>query len=106
MKLITKEIEKRIEKYPIYSQDGKNKDALVIAKFFHPWGGYTWYVLEGEKLDNGDIQFYGYVDGQFGEYGYFTLSELESVRYMGLGVERDMYFKPCKLSEVVREVVY
>ena len=106
MKLITKEIEKKLAKYPLYSQDGKGKDATVVCKFFHPWGGYTWYVLEAKKMDDGDYEFYGYVDGQFGEFGYFTLSELESIRYMTLGVERDMYFKPCKLSEVVESVVF
>ena len=105
MKLMTKEIEKRLEKYPLYSQDGKEEKA-VVCKFFHPWGGWTWYVLEGNKFENGDWEFFGYVEGDFSEFGYFTLSELESVRVMGLGVERDMYFKPCKLSEVVREGVY
>ena len=104
MKLMTKEIEKRLEKYPLYAQDGK-EEKTVVCKFFHPWGGYTWYVLEGEKQADGDWLFYGYVEGQFGEYGYFTLSELTSIRFMGLGVERDMYFKPCKLSEVIREEV-
>ena len=29
MKLITKEIEKKIEKYPLYSQDGKGDNAVL-----------------------------------------------------------------------------
>lgn len=107
MKLMTKEIEKKLEKYPMRSQDGlpaEEKD--VICKFFHPWGNFTWYVLEGEKLDNGDYEFFGWVTGEFPEYGYFTLSDLESVRVMGLGVERDRYFRPCKLSEILSGEVY
>lgn len=28
MKLITKEIKKRLEKYPLYSQDGKKEEAI------------------------------------------------------------------------------
>ena len=36
MKLLTKELEKKFEKYPLYSQDGKGLDAEVIAKFYNP----------------------------------------------------------------------
>ena len=107
MKLMTKELENRLAKYPLYSQDGKGKDeTMVIAKFFFPVGNWTWYVTEGNKTENGDWEFYGYVVGDFPEFGYFTLSELESVNVRGLMVERDMYFKPCKLTEVVERVVY
>ncbi len=109
MKLLTKELEKKLEKHPLYSQDGKGKDAEVIAKFFFPMGNWTWYVLEGERYEGdgeSDWEFYGYVVGDFPEFGYFTLSELESVSINGLKVERDMHFKPCKLGDVVERVVY
>lgn len=94
MKLITKEIEKKIAKYPLYSQDGKGDDAVVICKFF---GGscWSWYATEGNIMPNGDIEFFGLVVGPYGaELGYFTLSELEGVKFppFGLGVERDLYF--------------
>lgn len=95
MKLITKEIEKRIAKYPLYSQDGKGDKAKVICKFF---GGscWSWYATEGNILPDGDIEFFGLVVSNYGaEYGYFTLSELTSIKFppFGLGVERDMYFE-------------
>ena len=110
MKLMTKALENTLKKYPLYSQDGKGNDAIVVAKFFFPWGNWTWYVLEGEpyEKDDGtmDWQFYGYVVSEFPEYGYFTLSDLESVKRGGIGVERDRYFDKCKLSEVVEHVVY
>lgn len=95
MKLITKEIEKKIEKYPLYSQDGKGDEAVVIAKFFPPWGGMSFYATEGSKTEDGDIEFFGMVTN-CGEYelGYFTLSQLENLRGpWGLKVERDLYFK-------------
>lgn len=100
MKLITKEIEKRIENTPLYSQDGKGKLAKVICKFFV--GPATWLVLEGRKEASGDILFYGLTDLGYGfEYGYFTLSQLMKVRGpFGLPVERDMYFKPCELRSL------
>ena len=95
MKLMTKEIEKKIAKAPIYSKDGQGTDAEVIVKFFYPYGVGTWLVTEGQKLENGDFEFFGYVDMGYGyEAGYFYLSQLEEIakynRY-GLGVERDMY---------------
>lgn len=98
MKLITKSIENAISKYPLYSQDGKGKDAKVICKFFLQ--GFTWYVLEGEKRGD-DYLFFGIVDGIDREYGYFTLSQLMGARgAFGLGVERDKYFKPATVGEL------
>lgn len=106
MKLITKALEKTFAKYPLYSQDGKGNDAVVIAKFFLPGSGFTWYVTEAEKQANCDYMFFGYVEGLDSELGYFTLSQLQNVRgRFGLRVERDMYFNNGKttLAQVKRE---
>ena len=98
MKLITKKIENELAKYPLYSQDGKGKEAVAICKFFLQ--GFTWYVLEAQKNGN-DYEFFGIVDGLEKEYGYFTLSQLQSLRgRWGLTVERDMYFKPTKVKDI------
>jgi len=102
MKLLTKSIEKELAKYPIYSQENKKGDAEVVCKFFSPVGAFTWYVLEGEKRDD-DYLFFGIViNNRFErEYGYFALSELESVRLpYGLTIERDEWFEKCKVSEL------
>lgn len=92
MKLLTSEIIKKLEKYPLYSQDKKEKKE-VIVKFFGG-GSWTWYVVEGNKMENGDWEFFGYVKGIEDEWGYFTLSELQSIKFppFNLGIERDMYF--------------
>ena len=101
MKLLTKAIEKKLEKYPLYSQDGKGDNADIICKFFNPMGEGTWYVLEGEKRENGDWLFYGVVDLYEREYGYFSLSELESVRLpFGMGIERDMGYTNRKVGDI------
>lgn len=98
MKLITKQLEKDLAKYPLYSQDGKVEDAVVVCKFFLQ--GYTWYVLEAEKADNG-YEFFGIIVGQHTEYGPVTLSQLESVTgQWGLRVERDRGFKPTKVKDL------
>lgn len=101
MKLLTKDIENKLQAQPLYSQEQKGDDARVIAKFFNPCGRGTWYVLEGEKQDNGDWLFFGIAEIYEREYCYFTLSELESVRLpFGLTIERDKYFKPCKVKDL------
>lgn len=94
MKLLTKEILKKIPK--LYSQEHV-KDPIVHVKFFVPWSNWTWFATE---FDGKDI-FFGYVIGLDSEMGYFSLSELQSVKGpFGLGIERDLYFKERPLSEV------
>ena len=60
MKLMTKEIEKKLQKSPLYSKDGQGKEADVVVKFFNPYGAGTWLVTKGEKQDDGDWLLYGY----------------------------------------------
>ena len=94
MKLLTKEL---LSKLPVlYSQDNTD-DPMVICKFFAVWTKWTWYAIE---FDGKDL-FFGYVAGDYPELGYFTLSELQDLKGpMGLTIERDMYFKPIRLSEI------
>ena len=70
-------------------------------KFFTPWTSWTWYGLE---FDGDDI-FFGLVDGLECELGYFSISELESIRGPGgLRIERDLYFKPTPLKKLQEEI--
>jgi len=95
MKLLTKEIEKQLPK--LYETDGK-KDKMVYAKFFSPIGSWTWYAIE---YDAEEKMFYGVVDGDFFEFGYFSLDELETTKLpFGMKVERDKFFEPKLLSEI------
>lgn len=99
MKLLTKQIEKKLEKYPLYSQENVELDDHdVICKFFNPYGAGTWLVFEGNKEANGDWTFFGSVN-IFGEWelGYFSLRELSSIRckFCGVtvgGIERDTMY--------------
>lgn len=95
MKLLTKEILKTLP--ALYSQENVS-DPVVRVKFFHPFSNWTWYGIE---YDGKDL-FYGLVKGFEDELGYFSLSELQSINVKGLGIERDMYFNPCKLSELMK----
>jgi hypothetical protein len=100
MELLPAEVRAALPK--LYSQE-KNPDPTVHVKYFTPDAGWTWLATEGEE-DEGDFRFFGYVIGQFKEWGYFVLSELESARGpMGLAIERDLYFTPGPLSEVLKQ---
>ncbi len=106
MKLLTKEIEKGLPK--LYSTENVPlEDKVAVCKFFNPNGRSTWYVFEGQRQDDGDVLFFGFVVGEqdpsCDEAGYFSLRELESLRTrFGLGIERDLYFSPKKFSEIAR----
>lgn len=92
MKLITKELERTLSKYPIYSQEGMMLDAKVIVKYFNPAGAGTWLITEAERLSNGDWRLFGYMHIYEWEWGYVLLSELQNIELpYGLGIERDLY---------------
>lgn len=96
MKLLTDELRARLP--PLYSQEAE-AEPVVHAKFF--LGSWTWYVTEGSPQGD-DFLFFGFVVGFESEFGYFLLSELESVtNQLGLHVERDLHFQPGKLTDVV-----
>jgi len=50
---------------------------LEISLFQFPW---RWYVSECEIEESGDVLFFGFVNGDFDEWGYFRLSEMEDTR--------------------------
>lgn len=96
----------------LYSRDEKGLDAQAQVKFFTPDSNWTWYASEGSAVDEDgyfdtdkekvDFIFFGLVSGFDVEIGYFSLSELESVRGpLGLPIERDLYFSPKPLQELL-----
>ena len=90
--------EKSREKLPpLYSGEEQGLDALAQVKFFTPDAQWTWYASE---FDGDDI-FFGLVIGLEIEFGYFSLSELKSVRGpLGLPIERDLHYEPKSLREL------
>ena len=92
MKLLTKEVLRRLA--PIGSEAPN-----AVVKFFTPWTNWTWWASE---YDPEERLFFGLVDGFCKELGYFSLDELESVRGPGgLRIERDLYFKPTPLKDLM-----
>jgi len=96
MKLLTQAIRSKLP--PLGSTEAQSHDKLIVqAKFFTPDSSWTWYCLEFD----GDDTLFGLVVGFEVEMGYWSLSELESVRGpLGLPIERDLWFKPTPLSQL------
>ena len=95
MKLLTKALKKKLPK--LYSQDNI-KDPTAQVKFFCPWNQWSWY---GVEYDPKQELFFGYTKGHYKEWGYFSLAEMKEVTGpMGLKIERDLHFKPCKFKNL------
>jgi len=97
MKIITKEIEQAFQKQG-YCGDKSMKDIKIVLKLFNPTGAGTWYLYEKE---DDDIYwcFANLGDPEMAECGTVSMSELMSFRgRFGLGIERDMHFKPLSVS--------
>ena len=87
MKLITKEIERELEKHG-------SENMKPIFKLFNPCGAQTW-LITGREKDNHDI-LWGFADLGFGcvEFGTISLPELLGLQLpLGLSIERDLHFK-------------
>ena len=89
-RLMTTQLAEALEGYPLYSQDGKGKEAVCRAVF--ALGSVRWFILEGLMED---------------EYGYISLNELSDVEIdlsaQGLGklqVRQQQNFKPVQLKQI------
>lgn len=94
MELLPPEVRENLPK--LYAQEG-TRDPVVHLKFFFPAADWTWFVTEGQP-EGEDFTFFGYVIGMTREWGYFSLRELEEINVYHLTVERDLFFKPEKMS--------
>jgi len=89
-RLMTTQLAEALEGYPLYSQDGKGKEAVCRAVF--ALGSVRWFILEGNRED---------------EYGYISLNELSDVELdlsaQGLGklqVRQQQDFNPVPLKQI------
>jgi hypothetical protein len=111
LELLTLEDLNKLQAQDPYHPSGPGRELssdelMVVVKFFTPDANWTWYAVSAYRdKEDGDVQFFGFVDGLEAELGYFWLSELKSVRGgLGLPVERDLYWTPKTLAQVMREV--
>ena len=94
MELIPRDLINKLNIPKLYETE-ELTDPVAHVKLF--LDGWSWYITE-ISIDN-NICF-GYVISPFGaELGYFSLEEIKGLRgSLCLGVERDLSFKPTKLS--------
>ena len=96
MRLLDPESREKLPK--LYENEEVGLDAKALVKFFTPDSNWAWYASE---FDSEDI-FFGLVSGLEVELGYFSLSEMQSVRGpLGLPIERDLHYEPKSLKELM-----
>jgi len=105
MKILTKEV---LDAFKKQGKTGNKsmKDIKIVLKLFNPTGAGTWYLYEKED----DDIYWGFVnlgDPEMSECGTVSMLELMEFRgRFGLGIERDMHFKPLSISlEEVMSIV-
>ena len=49
MLLMTKDLEKKFERYPLYFQEDTGFESNVVVKYFNPCGVGIWLITEDEK---------------------------------------------------------
>ena len=91
MNLLTKAIETQLRNPQFL--DGS---PLAVCKFFNPTGAGTWIVSGFDPADDPDVLWcLADLGMDCAEEGTVSLSELASYRHFsGLGIERDIHFKP------------
>ena len=124
-KLITKEIERALEKQGDTSQMAP-ENIMVVAKFFALGSGATWYLYDWDRETrgkDGEATDFGFpprnendppnrlwVFANLGnaddaECGTVLLQELQSLKMGGIPrVERDIHWEPMPLSEVIAKI--
>ena len=101
-RLMTPQLEEAFKGFPLYSQNGKGKEAVCRAVF--ALGSVRWFILEGEAEEN-DIILFGIVIGLMeDEYSYISLNELSEIELdltaQGLGklqIRQQPNFQPTEL---------
>ena len=104
-RLQTPQLEEALNGFPLYSQDGKGKEAICRAIF--AIGSARWFILEGDREGDDTIMF-GIVIGLLeDEYGYVSLKELSDIEldltsqgYGKLLVRQQPDFKPTALKNL------
>jgi hypothetical protein len=97
-KLLTKELQAKIPM--LYETDNAGLEPMAFVRLFSPYMGWEWYVLEFD----GEDTLFGFVFGDFNEYGYFSLNELTNAVAHKIvpAVERDLSFETTPLSEILK----
>ncbi|MDL2279305.1 DUF2958 domain-containing protein [Desulfovibrio sp. OttesenSCG-928-G11] len=80
------------------TEDVPAADKIIHMHFF--LGGSDWFAAEYD----GEDLFFGFVilnnDEANAEWGYFSLSELAAINFLGFEIDRDLYWQPVRAGDV------
>lgn len=97
------------DKLPTYDEIAEDDDPLCKVKLFSPSGRYTYYVAAATNYDGVDspvltgycLSPLGPDADEWGDQDIGSISE-SSPGPFGLPIERDIHFKPMRLSEIMK----
>jgi len=103
---MTAELAEQLKDFPLYSQDGKQKDTTCVCVF--EIGLIRWYVLEGQP-EGDDFTLFSIVVGMAEtEYGYASVKEMEGITVDGsryglgmLSIRQLPGFTPCPIGDIM-----
>ena len=82
----------------LYATEGQElDDHRLLLRFYHPLCQWSWYAVE---YNSEERVFFGWTDGQFQEWGYFSLLEMAFVEVKGVPVFWDVDFKPVRFGDL------
>lgn len=82
----------------LYSNEKEDEENHVFRmRFYHPLAQWSWYAVE---YDAEDKVFFGWMDGDFREWGYFSLLEMAFLEVRGVRIMWDVDFKPVRYGEL------
>ena len=103
MKLITKEIERKLKanQAMMHEADEKNIDFSIsdrhpVVKLFNPVGAGTWFLFSMNEAGHA----FGWAKISDGEYGWVDVNTLQKIDVgFHLGIERDLHYSPLTFKE-------
>ncbi len=69
---------------------------FFLMRFYHPLSRQSWYAVEYDPTER---IFFGWTDGEFQEWSYFSLLEMAFTEVMGVPVMWDVDFKPIRFGD-------
>lgn len=100
--LLTPQIEASFKANQLYSHDGLGKSAKVIAAFRCKFSPAYWLVSEADCYEGDFDELFGYACITDGEFGYFSLNELESLEIRG---QKAIYRDDSLIGKTIAEAI-
>ena len=77
---------------------GSSFNQKAVVKLFHPLSLFTFYLVNQDPKD--PDYCWAVVKGFDIEMGSVSLSELETISILGIGIEKDKKFKPIPVEDL------